>query len=102
MSEQTRAAPSRAKASAIARPLPELEPVTTATLPLKRSIQATSSHWSAHLSSHGTGLAPASADEVLHKPVPCGPARRWEVLGVGVEMAARQQLQPLRLARSPV
>src|SRR5919106_4283703 len=101
MSEQIKAAPSRAKASAIARPLPELEPVTTATLPLKRSIQGTS-HWWAFLPNPGTGLAPTSADEVLHEPVPRGPAGRREVLGIGVEVGARQQLQPLGLARPPV
>src|SRR3954451_19801752 len=114
MSEQTTEAPSAARATAIARPLPELEPVTTATLSsslLAMSVPRFGVGWagvnpSGPADHPGQPGAPGaevarkrSAGEVLDEPVAGGRAGDVEAIDVGVEVPAGQELLLLRLAR---
>src|SRR3954451_5915293 len=111
MSEQATEAPSAARARAIARPLPELDPVTTATL--SSSLLAMlvprfgvgepmpagpADHRGRQAADRGAPAKGRSAGEVLDEPVAGGRAGGVEAVDVGVEVPAGQELQLLRLA----
>src|SRR4029077_1000228 len=92
MSEHTTVAPSAAGATAIARPLPELDPVTTATLILDVFPSQTS------FTNSVVGIDDSGA-EVLGEPVTGQRAGLIKTLGIDVEVTAGQDLDPLGLPR---